>query len=197
MNDRKAIYDYIKEALDEEGNLPKNFSLPAEDGESEENKDKPKFAPGAMDGITIYHCAPPSDEDNEERILLKEAIDIAATGAEEEAYAKIEEYAKKGRAISDIDVLLNHIVEHQSEYEPDKIFRLACRLITMGTRVEAVKIGMCILELLNTNKMPKVKDAIRMLSRYEEFALFGCFLILSGWENRDEELLDKIGRAHV
>ncbi len=196
MNGRKAIYDYIKEALDDQGNLPEDFSLPEENEKSEENMNGLKFAPGAMDGIILYHFGPSSDKDNEERILLKEAIETAANGSEEEAFDKIEEYAKKAHAISDMDVLVNHIIKHQSVYAPDKIFKFACRLITMGTRVEAVKIGMGILELFRTNEMPKVKDMIRMLSQYDEFALFGCFLILSGWDNRDEELLEIAKKNH-
>ncbi len=190
MNKDKPILELLQEAMEGREKLPKGFCLP------DENGSEVKFAPGAMDGIILYHCGTPPKEDNEGRLLLKEAMWDIAKGAEKEAFAKVQEYAGKGRAVSDIDFLLNHIRANLNEFVPEKFYRFACRLVGLSAKAEAVKIGMGILELFDTNHMPKMKEVVRTLSYYDEFAFFGCFVVMTGWDKRDEELLEIARRNH-
>lgn len=65
----KSIYRLIKEALNEDGMLSADFSLPKED-----NGNKIRFADGAMDGIMMFHTRISSNTESEEYKQIISAI---------------------------------------------------------------------------------------------------------------------------
>ena len=198
MFDQKSILSIIQDAINKDGYLPKNFCLPDEDKSS-----KVKFAPGALDGIIMYHSIGSSDQETPERLLLKEALEIATNGDKTKAIKKVHEYAKSGKALSDIDYIQDEIYTHQDSLDTQKIFELAYNLISQGTLIEAVKIGMSIMEIFDTEQVPDLREIIRLLASYDEFTLFGSFIIMSDWSDPDEELFTLVkkvrgwGRVHI
>lgn len=191
-----SIFEQIQNAVTAEGKLPEDFRLPDELPENEI-----KFAPGAMDGIIFYH-APVQSEKSEEYQLLVNAIDGAAEGSIDEAIRLVHEFASKYHVLGLIDLFQEYMQENQERLFVKNMINFAIDLMMEGTKVEAVKFGMSLLELIDLEGQDQIKDAIRLLALSDEFTLYAAFL-MRGWENPNKELfeiLQKVegwGRVHL
>lgn len=68
-----SVYDIIKSAVGENGLLPADFSLPQYDSDS-----KLRFAPGAMDGIMMFHGALTGNSGGGEYNQLCKIVELAS-----------------------------------------------------------------------------------------------------------------------
>lgn len=191
-----SIYEQIQNAITQDGLLPEDFKLPDETPDNQI-----KFAPGAMDGIIFYHMAAQSEK-SEEYLLLVNAIDAAAEGRRDEAVDLVYDFASKHHVLGFIDMFQEYVQENQDKLSVKNVINFAVDLILEGTKVEAVKFGMSLLELIDLEGQDQIKDLIRLLALSDEFTLYAAFL-MRGWENPNKELFDILqkvkgwGRVHL
>ena len=163
----KPIYELISENI-KDGVLAEDFSLP------EEADSAPvKFAPGAFDGISIYHMG--LDElDDSGRTELGAVLQSASTGKRDETDALYFEWTKKHRAISMVDEIQDYVRDHQAELKIGYLYQSAKYLILHSQHVECVKIGLELLELFR-EPAEDIKEAVRTLGLYDEFTMFALW----------------------
>lgn len=71
-----------------------------------------------------------------------------------------------------------------------------------GTKVEVVKFGMSLLELIDWERQDMLKSDVRILALEDEFTLYAAFL-MRDWENPNKEMFDILkkvkgwGRVHL
>ena len=183
----KSIYELIRSAV-VDGVLPDGFSLP-----DEADSAPVKFAPGAFDGITIFHMG--LDElDDEGRVKLGEALASASTGNRAETDALFFEWTKKHRALSMVDEIQNYVRDHKEELKIGYMYQSAKYMILHSAHVECVKIGLELLELFK-GPMADVEEAVRLLGLCDEFTIFAVWN-LRKWENGNEEIFDLVKKVH-
>lgn len=191
-----SIFEQIQNAVTAEGRLSEDFRLPDETSDNQV-----KFAPGAMDGIIFYHMAAQSEE-SEGYSLLVNAIDAAAEGRTDEAVDLVYDFASKHHVLGFIDLFQEYVQKNQDRLSVMNVIDFAIDLILEGTKVEAVKFGMALLELINLEGQEEIKDAVRLLALADEFTLYAAFL-MRNWENSNKELFDILqkvegwGRVHL
>ena len=183
----KSIYERISGSL-VDGVLPDGFSLP-----DEADSAPVKFAPGAFDGICIYHMG--LDElDDEGRAELGRALASASTGDRAETDALFFEWTKKHRAISMVDEVQNYVRDHKEELKIGYMYQSAKYMVLHSTHVECVKIGLELLEMFK-GPMADVTDAVRLLGLYDEFTIFAVWN-LRKWEDGNEEIFSLAKKVH-
>ncbi|MBQ2597109.1 MAG: hypothetical protein II581_04295 [Oscillospiraceae bacterium] len=177
----KSIYERISESL-VDGVLPDGFSLP-----DEADSAPVKFAPGAFDGICIYHMG--LDElDDEGRAELGRALASASTGDRAETDALFFEWTKKHRALSMVDEIQNYVRDHKDELKIGYMYQSAKYMIFHSAHIECVKIALELMEMFR-GPMADVVDAVRVLGLYDEFTIFAVWN-LRKWEDGNEEVFD-------
>ena len=183
----KSIYELISENMTD-GVLKPGFSLP------EEADSAPvKFAPGAFDGICIYHMG--LDElDDKGRAALGEALASASTGKHEQTDALFFEWTKKHRAVSMVDEIQNYVREHKEELKIGYMYQSAKYMILHSAHIECVKIGLELLELFRS-PFADVEEAVRVLGLCDEFTIFAVWNIRK-WEDGNQEIFDLAKKVH-
>ncbi|MDE6052662.1 MAG: hypothetical protein K2G55_02620 [Lachnospiraceae bacterium] len=193
----QSIFELIKSAVTEEGGLSEVFALPDEAPENQL-----KFAAGAMDGILFYHMAGGESEESEGYPLLINAIEFAAEGKTEEAAGYAYDFATKHKVLGYIDLFQKYVIDNESRISFGNVIRFAVSLMLEGTKVEAVKFGMSLLELIDWEQQDVLKGDVRILALEDEFTLYAAFL-MRDWENPNKEMFDILkkvkgwGRVHL
>jgi hypothetical protein len=144
-----------------------------------------RWAPGAMDGVRIYHMSP-SGLDADGAREMEDAIKCAAEGDFSEADHKFAKWCKEHRAISNIDRLQNYIMEHARQLDAGNVHRTALSLVMCSENVECVKIGLELLELFGEPN-EDVKNVIRSVGLYDEFTIFAVWNMLR-WNHGNEDI---------
>jgi hypothetical protein len=143
------------------------------------------WAPGALDGVTIYHMAP-SNLDAEGASEMADAVKCASEGDDQEADNRFAQWCKEHRAVSNIDRLQNYVMEHADQLNAHNIGTTALRLIMCSEHIECVKIGLELLELFG-EPVEDIKDVIRTVGLYDEFTIFAVWN-MQKWTNGNEEI---------
>lgn len=185
----RSLFHCISEAVDSEGMLPLDFHLPPVEDEK-----KAIFADGAMDGINIYHMGFSPMSEEEEQELLKLLI-TANDGDIDNATSGFASFCKKHRAVTIIDDVQDAILNNQDDLSVQNMVRFAFHLLTETSDRECVKIGLIILELVDTSKDPDLMTVIRTMGLSDEFTLFTVF-IMRHWPDGQMEILDLAKRVH-
>lgn len=184
----KSVFDIINENTTENGLDPK-FVLPVEGEE-----DAPfSWAPGAQDGVAMYHM-PYSGIADSEMGGLAEALKTAADGNYEKADALFYEWTKGTRAIHAVDDLHKYVIEHASSLDPTNILNAALTMLGGSEHVECVKIGLELLELFQIDE-EEIKDYIRQIALYDEFTLFAIWN-MKKWESSSEDIFKVAKKVH-
>ena len=179
-NTSESIYENICKAQNELDMLPREYSLPSETAPLSENI---RFADGALDGIAIYHMGiPPQDAS-----MLEQALDVAATDPEQ-AHQLIHTWVRDGHIISVMSQVQQYITDHQQQFSPSQIYRLAAECALKGTHREEVKFGLILLGLLETDQNEQLKHALRILALSDEFTMY-VLQIAAQWTFSDKEIL--------
>ncbi len=192
-----SIYEMIRGAVTAEGYLSENFRLPDDTADGQL-----KFAPGAMDGILFYHTAGTESEDSEGYTILVNAIESASEGRTDEAFCSVETFAAKYHVLGFIDLFQEYVIENKDRLSVGNVIDFAVRLMMEGIKVEAVKFGMSLLELIDWEGQERLKSAVRLLALSDELTLYAAFLMRC-WENPNRELFDILqkvegwGRVHI
>ena len=196
MRTEKPIFDIIEENI-ADGRLPDDFAIRDDGFEGDQQL---RMAPGAMDGICIYHMGP-ANPDDEGMEMIARAVQAAAAG-DDHAYGLFEALGDQYRAIAVIDDVQQYIREHAEELNQGELLRFAVEeLIFRGRTVECVKYGLVITELYG-DLGDANKWIFRQLGLYDEFTIFVVFN-MSTWENGNEEIfalakkVDGWGKIHA
>ncbi len=194
----KTIYEQIADAV-ENGKLPEYFAIPEENPMLKNTQIR--MAPGAMDGMNIYHIAHEEITDADRQEMLS-AVTAASSGNAQEAYRLLLELGRKHRAINIIDDLQPCVRAHAEELDAEQIYRFAVvDLLLEGRDIECVKFGLELLELFDEPD-ENVKKIVRLLGLYTEFTIFSVFNMMR-WENGNDEIFQLAknvsgwGRVHA
>ena len=176
----KSIYRMICENIND-GVLNEGFSL------SDEGLPGVSFAPGAFDGMCIYHMGY-SGLNAAETKQMAQAIKYASDGDYEKADDLFAEWTKRNRAVSVVDDLQKYVIDHQNELNLGNICNTALSMVRSSWHAECVKIGLELLELFRVDE-EDIREMIRNLSLYEEFSLFALWNIRK-WEDGNQEVFE-------
>ena len=196
MRTEKPIFEMIEESI-ADGRLPDDFVI-QDDGF--QGDPRLKMAPGAMDGICVYHMYA-GEPDDDGREMIEHAIKAAASG-DENAYELFEKLGDRYRAINIIDDFQNCIREHADELDQKQLLGFAFdQLIFGGRTLECVKYGLVITELYGEFD-DEFKWIFFHLGLYDEFTIFVVFNMMT-WESGNEDIfelakrVDSWGKIHA
>lgn len=183
----KPIYQIICDNI-VDSHLPEDFSL-----ENPEDTDKFTWAPGALDGVTLYHMGP-EDMSAAGTKELAQALRCASRGSAAEAEKKFCTWSEMHRAIASVDTIQNYVIRHQRQLDPTRIHSTAVHMILHSENAECVKIGLVLIELF-TEPEEKLKEIIRRLGLYDEFTIFAVWN-MQKWEGGNEEIFRLARETH-
>ena len=195
---KKSIYEIILENIQENGKLPNGFDL-----NNQKIRTEYTFAPGALDGIRIYHFSIPDEEIEKAKKVIKKAIDYANQEKTEKADKEFEKIFKKDiRAIDIIDEICSYIQDNSKNINPKVLFEYSFLKLIKGTDTELVKVGLIIMELLEPSLPEEVNDVIKVLGLYDEFTIFSIFCLRHLPNGNDlifdyAQKLDSWGKVHA
>jgi len=190
----KSIYQTILENL-QEGELPQGFHIQCGD----EKSSGVKFAPGAMDGILLYHTTPyAADEETQQQIL--QALQLISDEDNASNIPQIMDIFEKLESKSSIvklyDTIVHVMLSNIQTLDPERLLRFGDFLISYGTRFMPVKMGLTLLSIFN-DKIPFVKEVHLTLGAYEEFTWFAARYLSSGaCEDGNQALFDLARHVH-
>lgn len=184
----KTIYQLICENMTD-GIIDCNFSLPEESDDQSEIS----FAPGALDGIIIYHTGR-SEPDADQVKKMGRALRTAATGNVEEAEHLFAEWTKENRLIGVVEDMLDYVLKHADRLNPENVFRTAYYMILRSSHIECVKAGLALLELFEVVD-ENIKEVVRRLAQYDEFTIYAV-CSMTRWENGNEEIFETAKKVH-
>ena len=182
----KSIYESICENI-KDGLLAEDFVLPPEDKESI------LWAPGAMDGVYIYHMGHP---DTEKSALnkMENAINSISNGDFTQGERVFYELTKKNSAISLVDDVQRYIIDNQDKLNPQNLLTFAITVVTESTHAECVKIGLEILELFDSSQ-EGIREIIKNIGLFDEFTIFAAWCMRQ-WDNGNEEIFKLAKKVH-
>ena len=172
----ESIFQIIRAATQLDGSLPPHFDLPesSEDDSSSENAaEKPhmaRFAPGAKDGISIYHfgVTPAPDVAKEVARIIKK--DCKKSGSSPSP--RLLEIFREHSALSLIDDLLDELSRDMRGIILSNFADYACRLVFDSSDRELVKLGISLMGMLSTEDECEITRDLLILAAFDEFTLY-------------------------
>jgi len=186
---KSSLFEYVSSAL-VNGELPGDFSLP----DNAEGEAAIKWADGALDGVTLYHTSMP-EVSEDDHILMTDAIRAAAKRDFSLADDLLRILARNLRAIVVLEDLQDYIAENHSKLDPGNLFDYGMHLLFESEDREGVKFGLSLLELFETDKMPKLKKAVRTIGLSDEFTLF-AIIVMHHWGDGNNEIWELAKKTH-
>ena len=180
----KPILAIIRENLNEEGVLPRDFSLPQD---PDENSGIP-FADGAEDGIACFHTAsrPLGDEETDLLIDALNAMVGGHMGTADELFLKL---TKSLRACEFAGNLSSLIEENAEIIDPAHAYSYGMHLITMARDKELVKIGLAMHIKAGEEAVRPFRQIITDLAYCNEFTWF-CLPIIEKWADGNDRIFE-------
>jgi len=188
MYDR-PILAIIRENIDSDGRLPREFSLPKDP----DDESSLLFADGAQDGIAYFHTQPGKLND-EEADLIVDALNAMVSGHVDTADELFLKLTKTRRALEFGRGLCDIVEENASIINPIHAYSYGMHLVTMAKDKELVKIGLALHHKAAEDKLKGFKQIITDLAYCNEFTWF-CLPIIQKW-NGGNDLIFEIAK-HV
>ena len=185
---KEPIYHIIQKSI-RNGILPPGFSLPDDDS----GASSICWAPGAMDGVCIYHMQH-REPDADSLRQMSEALETASNGNFPKAEVLFAAWTEKCRAVNVVNTLRNYIIDHEDELDTGNIFGFGVHLIRHSTNIECVKIGLELLTLFDTSN-DILRKIICRLGLYDEFTLFAVLNMLN-WDDGNQYVFDLAKKVH-
>ena len=184
----QSIYTVITNHMID-GTLPETFSLgPAYNT---------GFAPGARDGIAIYHMHPlQPEQERTEKIL--EALKLISDENQSQYFDRImsifEELDQRDGIVRLYDLICQTLGSHFEELNPDRLIGFGDYLICYGISFLSIKVG---LSLLGGFNIPFVEDVALELGAYEEFTYYAARILSNAhWKDGNEKLFRLAKQLH-
>lgn len=190
-----SVYDYIAEHMEHDGGndrLPRMFQLP-----HEPDKHGMTWTDGARDGVMVQEGG--RELPAEARAQLAAALQAVSDGDDGTADDLFSGLLDNHAAFELMDALIDEITDPEKSWDVEALYRYGLELILEASDVEAVKIGMGILEPMRQNgaqeEEPMERGCIRLLGMSDEFTLFAVHHMLH-WEHANEEIFEQAKRVH-
>lgn len=183
MYDR-PILAIIRENIDREGRLPREFILP-KDPDDERSL---FFADGAQDGIAYFHTQPAKLND-EEADLIVDALNAMVGGHIDTADELFLKLTKTRRALEFGGVLCDIVEENASIINPIHAYSYGMHLVTMAKDKELVKTGLALHHKAAEDKLKGFKQIITDLAYCNEFTWF-CLPIIQKWDGGNDLIFE-------
>ena len=180
----KPILAIIRENLDSDGRLPRDFTMP-EDPDDESGF---HFADGAKDGITYFHTQPEKLND-EEADLLVDALNAILCGHADTADELFLKLTKTRRALEFGRSLCDIVEENADMIDPIHAYSYGMHLVTMAKDKELVKIGLALHHKATEDKLKGFKQIITDLAYCNEFTWF-CLPIIQKWDGGNDLIFE-------
>ncbi|HEV2889167.1 MAG TPA: hypothetical protein VGX28_02225 [Frankiaceae bacterium] len=149
-----------------------------------------RWAPGALDGMTGRHIAPPADP-----LLAEEVRDsilvLTVDDPPSDALTHLYRITAEPRAIAYVDQVLRAVLAEPG-IDLDRVREIGRWLATRGDRREPVKLGIA---LLGATISPDALDVFLTLGRHDEFTLY-CAVAIRATFKTPDRVLWEVGR-HV
>lgn len=184
----RSVYQLIMDNINGDGRLDPGFSLPPS-----ENEKGIIWAPGAFDGVYIYHM-PPAVPDAEEMEKISEALNCASNDEFDRAGSLFADITARTRAVSVIDELQRYIIDHIDQLDPNNIFQFAMHMVLGSDNAECVKIGLELFEVFDITE-ESIKNIIRNIGLYDEFTLYSVWNMMR-WNNGNKEIFELAKKVH-
>ncbi len=184
----KSIYQQICDHITD-GTLDSGFALYEED----EDSSGISWAPGAMDGVSIYHMHHAGLDAAQTKGMAR-ALKCAAVGNYPETDVLFYEWTKAVRAVSCIDELQKYVIDHARTLDAENVFNTALTMVLYSAHIECVKIGLELLELFG-DPQENLKEIIRRVGLYDEFTIFAVWN-MQKWNNGNEEIFALAKKVH-
>ena len=172
----QSIYGKIKSAVGEDGKLPRDFTLA-------EDKRKPNqisFAPGAMDGIGVYHMVRGNEKGVVKSLgaLFIKYFKSDSLG-KEKYISEIETLLSESRTLSVVDGVLDYIKSKRGSVKAESIVEAAVELSQTSDKIEVVKTAIALFGLFELGKIEEIVDIVLTLALYDDFALYSVVAVLN------------------
>lgn len=182
-----SIYEYIRKHT-KNGGVDADFRIPWLQG---------NWAPGAQDGVFLYHMAPlQPDPDREQKILkaLTMMSDEESGQYTGEIFAIFDEIEEKTSIVRLFDEINRIIAEHQAELNLGNLLNFGDWLISYGVSLLSVKLGLTVLAGFH---VPFVEEVMMEFGVYDEFTYYAArVLSRETWENGNAELFRLSRNVH-
>ena len=164
-----SIYESIKAAAKENERLPADFSL-----NEKVDPNEMAFAPGAMDGIWIYHGGIGGTSDGlvDAVASVISLIEQYLDTNDERCLDKLDAILTEYRALHIVDPMLNGIRENHEGIELQKLIEFAFETAQTSDSIEMVKTCISLLGLFDLEKYESIRTVVAILGLYDEFTLF-------------------------
>ena len=174
----KSIYESIKENI-KDGLLAEDFTLSGDNGVSI------LWAPGAVDGVYIYHTFH-ADTDKSVLNKIRKAINYISKGQFTLGERSFHELTRDNSAISIVDDVQGYIIDNQNKLNPANLLTFAVTVVTESVHAECVKTGLEILELFDSSQ-EGIREVIENIGLSDEFTIFAVWCMRQ-WDNGNEEI---------
>ena len=175
------IYEYIKSHT-QDGRLPEDFRIPWIGG---------LWAPGAQDGVFLYHMAPlSSDPDREQKILQALKMMSSEDNGDhiQEVFQIFEKIEKDTSIVRLFDEIIRIILANQADLNFGNLLNFGDWLICNGVSLLSVKLGLTVIAPFSA---PFVEEVMTEFGVYDEFTYYAArVLSLKYWQNGNEKLFD-------
>ncbi len=183
---KQSIYEYICDHV-ENGVLPENFQLP------EDKKSDMSFAPGARDGIYVFHI-PRGEVSEEDNKSIGKMIEAASKGKYKEAEQIAKSLGTKTHALPLMAAVQQYIADNIDSLNDEKLFRFACTMLECSDDKECVKFGFGISDLFECRD-EGFRNTIRTLGLSDEFTLFSAISMLM-WTGGFLDIFELAKKVH-
>ncbi len=156
-----AIYRRIEEIIKKDGRLPEDFVPEVREAKEGEVL----FAPGAMEGILSHHSSGKGEKTSFVPVL-KQYVKMSLGEALQDFETN---KADTFKAATMRGSLLQEIMNHRVELDPNKVANLAYCFAANGRKAETVKLGLTMLALFNFSDNPQVCHMLKTLGYCEDF----------------------------
>ena len=180
---KPPIMEYIKDHIQEDGLLPKNFSI-KKIYEKQQEQEKFYFVDGFSDGMILYH----SSQNQQDMEPLYAIIQLISDGQFEEAAEGLTQYfydMREVNALSIVDEVQRWIIANAKALQFNELLSFSVQTLSISTNVESIKFSLALLELFDTSRLAKCVKSIRTLALCNEFTLF-CIYASRSWPKQND-----------
>ena len=180
----KPIYELILENLKGK-ELTSGFSL-------DEQTEGVRFAPGAEDGILIFHTVR-SEPDEEAKQAVRKALHTACQGDYETAEQLFIEASEKIRPLLSIHIIEEYLNE-VNEGEIEHSYNFAMNVLRNSSNQNAVKYALAIIGMFGIDN-PKDQKVIQTFALYDDFTFLAA-CSMKHWKNGQWYIYNVLKNVH-
>ncbi len=179
-----SIYQVLYDNLDEQGRLPRDFSLMGV-LKTHDGSQGFFFSDGFMEANVTG-----SDKGEEPCPELIAVVQQILAGSYGEAVRNLKAYfaPEEGHLMNQVVLPLQHwIYDHRDTVDPEKLIWFSGHLIMEADQVEIIKFALTLLEFYDLGDDEEFPEMLRLLAQCNEFTLF-CLRDFSVWDTGLSEI---------